>query len=103
MTLDLPTVERIKSAVAQTIADTLGQDGVTVAIKVLEAIDLAVADPTTPEVFPVGRIVTGKHTSGRGVVIRRLQHQGELHTVIIKWEDAPGEVAVSPRELIEVE
>lgn len=103
MTLDLPTVERIKSAAAQTIADEVGPQGVTLAALVLDAIDRAIADPTTPEPFPVGKTVTGRETGGRGVIMRRIQHHGELHTVIVQWEGAPGEVAVSPRTLIEVD
>lgn len=103
MTIDLPTVERIKTVTAQTIADELGPQGVRLAALVLDAIDRAIADPTTPEPFPVGMIVTGRETGGRGVIVRRIQQHGELHTVIVQWEGAPGEVAVSPRTLSEVD
>lgn len=99
MTLDTATLDRIKQAAASTLAEVMGNEGIPVAARVLDAIDQAVADPTTPEPFPVGQVVTSKISGARGVIMRRVQHHGELHTVIVQWEGATEQVAVGPREL----
>lgn len=99
MTLDLPTIERIKTAVANTLADQLGPQGVGVAARTLEAIDLAIADPTDPVPFPVGQRVEVAATGHHGLVRRRVESHGELHTVVVALDGLPGEHPLSPREL----
>lgn len=58
------------------------------------------ADPVP---FAVGKPVTRRNsTSRRGKVIRRVETDGELHTVVVKWDSQIGEYHYSPRELEEL-
>ena len=105
MSLDIEAVERVKTAVANTLAWELGDDGQETAAVVLAAIDNALADPNAPEAFTVGSRVTVKHTGIAGTVLRRVVTHDELHTVAVKLdlETVVGERLFSPRELEQVQ
>lgn len=97
--IDPETLERIKHEAAKVIADTLGNDGLPLAAKVLERIDAAVADPNDPRTFVAGRKVTVKATEIPAQVVRIVEHEGEVHTVVVRFDDMTGEHPFSPREL----
>ena len=97
--IDPEVVDRIKREAAKTIADALGDEGLPLAAKVLERIDVAIADPIDPREFVPGRKVTVKATTIPAQVVRVVEHQGEVHTVVVRFDDMGGEHPFSPREL----
>lgn len=105
MSLDMDTIDRVKTAVANTLSWELGDDGKETAAVVLAEIDKALADPANPEPFTVGSRVTVKGTDIAGVVLRRVVTHGELHTVAVKLdlETVTGERLFSPRELVQAD
>jgi hypothetical protein len=59
---------------------------------------------TDPRPLGVGkRVKLREMPSLRGAVIRRVESEGELHTVVIAWDAQPGEFPYSPRELEEIQ
>lgn len=99
MHTDPEVIDRIKAAIAKTIADALGDEGLPLAATCLERIDQAVADPADPRRFVPGRRVKITASGERGTVERTVEHQGETHTVVVRLDVSPAAVPFSPREL----
>lgn len=58
---------------------------------------------TDPRPFRVGKPVRLRELPNlRGKVVRRVETEGELHTVVVGWDTQPGEHPYSPRELEEI-
>jgi len=104
--IDPDVIDRIKTAATDELAvqlartDLTPSDSMNIAASVLAAIDNAIVDPLDPTEFPVGSRVEAIHDPGTtGTVVRRVETGGELHTVLVVFDDHPGEHAVSPRAL----
>lgn len=100
MHTDPEVIDRVKRAVADTIAAELGAPGKPLGEAILHAIDAAIADPADPREFIPGRRVRIKRGgSAEGVVVRVLAHQGDVHTVVVRLDDINTEAPYSPRIL----
>lgn len=106
MPFETHELDAIKREVADTIMAELGKPQVNPAdlgLKVLEAIDRGAALDIRP--FREGaRVVNTMATNGRlaGVVLKRVEQDGELHTILVRYDGTPGAVPESPSYMVEV-
>lgn len=107
MPFETHELDRIKAAVAEAIATTGAAAGVhsqllqPIAAFALQAIDTA-ATADDPRPFAPGKRVrsTNPDTPEQlGTVVRTLEHEGEVHTIVVRWDGWNGDSAMSPREV----
>lgn len=98
-------LDAIKAAVSTALAQEApqyGLDGPSImrlGLPILAAIERAAADPTDPRPFTPGTRITVKATEVHGDVVRAVETGGELHTVVVRLDDLPGEHPFGPGEL----
>lgn len=102
---DSPLAVAIKTRLAAELADLPVEIEPGDQLTLLNAVDdvLAEFENDDPRPFAVGVSVTHRgEPTVPGVVAKRIEENGELHTIGVRW-DGGHEIALhSPRELIEV-
>jgi hypothetical protein len=102
---DSPLAVALKTRLANELADLAVEIPQPDMLTLLNAVDdvLAEFEDDSPLPFVVGRAVTHRDVPEvPGVVAKRIEHNGELHTIGVRWDGAQEISLHSPRELIEV-
>lgn len=101
-------LDRIKQAAADAIATTGAAAGIhrqhlqPIMAFTLDAIDKAAGDPTDPRPFGQGTKVRVTASGVNGEVVRSLENEGAVHTVVVRLrldDDSQPEIPFSPQEL----
>lgn len=109
MPFETHELDGIKRAVSEAIAQhhpAFGLDqnqAQAFGLVILAAVDAGSMDPTDPQPFAKGTKVRVKGTGIQGVVVRTVETDGELHTVVVRLALDEGDVEpvtpFGPREL----
>ena len=105
MPFETHELDAVKASVSTALADNHREFGLAanqaqaLGLVLLAAIDAGASDPIDPRPFAVGRRVQVKASTMQGAVVRTAENAGEVHTVVVRLDDLPGEHPFGPREL----